>query len=61
MHNLLQDIFDEVEPMLGMGKVADYIPALASVNPRQFGIAICDTHGQITSIGDAGVPFSIQS
>ena len=22
---LLQDIYDEVEPMLGMGKVADYI------------------------------------
>ena len=58
---LLQDIYDEVEPMLGMGKVADYIPALATVNPRQFGISICDTNGQITSIGDASVPFSIQS
>lgn len=43
MLSLLQDIYDEVEPMLGMGKVADYIPALATVNPRQFGISICDT------------------
>ena len=61
MLSLLQDIYDEVEPMLGMGKVADYIPALATVNPRQFGISICDTQGHITSIGDASVPFSIQS
>ena len=61
MLSLLQDIFEEVEPMLGMGKVADYIPALATVNPRQFGISICDTQGRITSIGDASVPFSIQS
>lgn len=61
MLSLLQDIYDEVEPMLGMGKVADYIPALATVNPRQFGISICDINGHITSIGDASVPFSIQS
>ena len=61
MLSLLQDIFEEVEPMLGMGKVADYIPALATVNPRQFGISICDIEGRITSIGDASVPFSIQS
>lgn len=47
--------------MLGQGKVADYIPALANVNPYQFGIAICDNEGRITSIGDANAPFSIQS
>ncbi|WP_412727612.1 glutaminase B [Alteromonas sp. D210916BOD_24] len=61
MNTLLQDIYEEVKPMLGTGKVADYIPALASVNPHQFGIAVCDTKGEITSIGDAKVPFSIQS
>ena len=42
MLELLEAIFDEVKPMLGEGKVADYIPALASVDPHQFGIAICD-------------------
>ena len=61
MLKLLEAIFDEVKPMLGEGKVADYIPALASVDPHQFGIAICDIEGRITSIGDANVPFSIQS
>lgn len=59
--SLLEGIFEEVKPMLGQGKVADYIPALASVNPNQFGIAICDIEGRITSLGDANVPFSIQS
>ncbi|CAD5265624.1 putative glutaminase [Alteromonas sp. 38] len=61
MLELLEAIFDEVKPMLGEGEVADYIPALASVDPHQFGIAICDIEGRITSIGDADVPFSIQS
>ena len=61
MLELLEAIFDEVKPMLGEGKVADYIPALASVDPHQFGIAICDIEVRITSIGDADVPFSIQS
>ena len=61
MENLLEAIFEEVKPMLGQGKVADYIPALAGVNPYQFGIAICDNEGRISSVGDANVPFSIQS
>lgn len=61
MLELLEAIFDEVKPMLGQGKVADYIPALARVSPYQFGIAICDINGHITSIGDADTPFSIQS
>lgn len=61
MEMLLKSIFDEIKPMLGQGKVADYIPALATVNPYQFGIAVCDIHGNITHIGDANVPFSIQS
>ena len=61
MENLLKAIFEEVKPMLGQGKVADYIPALAGVDPYQFGIAICDNEGRISSVGDADVPFSIQS
>lgn len=47
--------------MLGQGKVADYIPALACVDPHQFGIAICDNEDNIFSVGDAHTAFSIQS
>ncbi|QJR82002.1 glutaminase B [Alteromonas pelagimontana] len=61
MQTLLNDIYTEVLPMLGQGKVANYIPALACVDPNQFGIAICDNRGEITKIGDADQEFSIQS
>lgn len=43
------------------GKPADYIPALARVNPRQFGIAVVDAQGKLSCSGDADTPFSIQS
>jgi len=45
----------------GQGQVADYIPALASVDPSHFGLAIVATEGDIHSCGDADVPFTIQS
>ncbi len=60
-HQLLQQLVDQVQGLLGQGWVADYIPALATVDPNQIGIALCDTHGQLFSAGDAQTPFSIQS
>jgi glutaminase len=46
---------------LGRGKVADYIPALARVDPRRFGLAVVACDGQVATAGDAQAPFSIQS
>ena len=43
------------------GKVADYIPALARVSPKQFGIALALEDGRVLSAGQADTPFSIQS
>ncbi|WP_223758349.1 glutaminase A [Myxococcus sp. RHSTA-1-4] len=43
------------------GKNADYIPALAKVDPNLFGIAILTVDGRVFSIGDTGQAFSIQS
>ena len=43
------------------GEVADYIPALAAASPHAFGASIAGVSGQTISIGDAAVPFSIQS
>lgn len=51
----------EVRPLIGSGKVADYIPALGTVDPNQFGIAIYSNDGEIFQIGDSQVDFSIQS
>jgi glutaminase len=43
------------------GEVADYIPALAAASPQAFGACIAGVGGQTVSVGDATVPFSIQS
>ena len=43
------------------GKNADYIPALAQVDSKLFGIVAISTDGRIASAGDIDHPFSIQS
>jgi glutaminase len=43
------------------GKNADYIPALAKVDPALFGIAILTADGRVFSVGDDSHAFSIQS
>lgn len=45
----------------GEGKVADYIPALARVDPNRFGLAVMTCGGEAAEFGDAWLPFSIQS
>jgi glutaminase len=58
---ILDGIHAELSPRIGEGKVADYIPELAKVDPKQFGMTIATVNGDVYSIGDAAVPFSIQS
>jgi len=43
------------------GKNADYIPALAKVDSKLFGIALVTADGRSFSVGDADSLFSIQS
>jgi len=43
------------------GKNADYIPALAKVDSKLFGIAVVSTDNQMVSVGDVKSAFSIQS
>jgi glutaminase len=43
------------------GKNADYIPALAKVDPALFGVALVTVDGKEAVRGDVDVPFSIQS
>lgn len=58
---ILQQIHQDVIEEYGKGNVADYIPALAKVNPHQFGMAIRTVDEQEFSIGAADTAFSIQS
>jgi len=43
------------------GKNADYIPALAKVDPNLFGIAVVTTDGKVFTAGDVKTEVSIQS
>jgi glutaminase len=61
LQNLLDDIVGTVQPLLGQGAPADYIPSLAAVDTKQFGISVATANGDVFSAGDADVPFSIQS
>ena len=58
---ILNEIYDEIQPELMHGKVADYIPALAEVEKGQFAMSITLEDGSVFSVGDAQKKFSIQS
>lgn len=58
---LLNDILEQVRPLIGKGKVADYIPALACVPNDKLAIAVYTNDGKVVKAGDADEPFSIQS
>lgn len=58
---ILENIYQAIQPYAKDGKQADYIPALAKVNPDQFGMCIHTIYGEIYSIEQADTRFSIQS
>lgn len=60
-NGVLEAIVAQVRPLLGRGKVADYIPALAAVSGNKLGIAISTVNGEHYQAGDADERFSIQS
>lgn len=43
------------------GKNASYIPALAKVDPKLFGLAAVTVEGQVLTVGDADQSFAIES
>jgi len=57
---VVQDAYDKFKNDKG-GKNADYIPYLAQVDSKLFGIAIVTTDNQVVLIGDVKYSFSIQS
>ncbi len=58
---VLDAVASDVGPHRGAGRVADYIPALARVDPGHFGMCLATRDGEQAGVGDARVPFSIQS
>jgi glutaminase len=58
---ILDDIREEVRPLLGEGRVAEYIQPLAQVPKERFGMVLRTVEGDIYATGDANERFSIQS
>lgn len=58
---VLADISAKVKLATDRGKVADYIPELADVDPNKFAMVVVDSEGVIHATGDSDQPFSIQS
>jgi glutaminase len=61
LQSLLDRLAEEARPYAAHGRVADYIPALASVDPSRFGIALATVGGDVLGSGDFETRFSIQS
>ena len=59
--SIVAEIAAEMAARRDRGRVADYIPELAHVDPEQFGIAVVDFDGHVAMAGDAENAFSIQS
>lgn len=61
INEVLTEITADAPQMIGRGKVATYIPALARVPADKFGIAVRTVSGETFKAGDADETFSIQS
>ena len=58
---ILEEIAQEVQPYLGEGRVASYIPELACVEPNSFAMSLMDVSGESFHVGAYEKRFSIQS
>lgn len=58
---VIEEIREEVRQVLPGGRVADYIPMLASVSKEKFGMAVQTSDGSLYYTGDARENFSVQS
>ena len=59
--HVVRDIADEMRQRTDRGEVATYIPELARVDPKAFGLVVIDADGKVVSAGDSETAFSIQS
>jgi glutaminase len=58
---VVREIADEMAQRPDRGEVATYIPELARIDPKAFGLVAIDVAGNVAAAGDSETPFSIQS
>jgi glutaminase len=61
LDHVVRDITDEMRQRADRGEVASYIPELARVDAKSFGLVVIDAGGHIAAGGDSETAFSIQS
>lgn len=61
LQEILSKVYTQTSAYIGQGKVADYIPELATIPSTKFGIALQTIDGKRHVMGDASEKFSIQS
>jgi len=57
LEHIVRDIADEMRQRPDRGEVASYIPELARVAAKSFGIAVIDAEGNVAAGGDYDTPF----
>jgi glutaminase len=58
---VVKEIADAMAQRPDRGEVATYIPELARIDPKAFGLVAIDAAGNVAAAGDSETPFSIQS
>lgn len=61
LQRVVSEITDEMRQRTDRGTVATYIPELARVDAKSFGLVVIDAAGNVAAAGDCDAPFSIQS
>lgn len=59
--SIIVSIAEEMRTASERGAVANYIPPLARVDLNRFGMAVVGMDGETHTVGDAEIPFSVQS
>jgi len=60
----VKQVFNKIRDMkwlLDEGKVATYIPQLGRADENWFGVSVCTVDGQMWSVGDTKIPYTVQS
>lgn len=61
MQEIVENIYQQMCSREERGEVANYIPQLACVDPKQFALTVVTQKGEVYSAGCASTLFSIQS
>ncbi|PEQ14180.1 glutaminase [Novosphingobium sp. PC22D] len=61
LQHIVEEIVAEMAAATERGRIADYIPDLAKVDPARFGMAVVDAEGREYVAGDHATRFSVQS